>query len=307
MTAAVIIPTYNGAGRITRTLQALSEQSHLDFELIVVNDGSTDETVQVITAMEMFPKPIVISQTNKGRAGARNAGLRSTSAELLIFFDDDMVPEKDAVLKHMVHHEAYPMTALTAIQQANPAEANTDFLQFTAFRNEQWMKRLGKELKLMNASNLFFTSAHCSMPAKLLHAVGGFDESMTDAEDFELATRILESGYHVYFSPEIRAWHEDGLTMEKYILRQRQYLAAWKSLAAKKPHLIRNYNRFSLRSPKGIKKMFFKALAQPQLVSAVDNEQLRFLPKKLRYQLYEYIIASLGRYNSNTELITNAR
>ncbi len=307
MTAAVIIPTYNGAQRISRTLSALSEQSYADFELIIVNDGSTDDTVNVVAEIEMLPKPVVITQANKGRAGARNAALQATSAELLIFFDDDMVPEKDAVSKHIAHHESYPMTALTAIQRANPAEAHTDFLHFTAFRNEQWMKGLGEELKQMNASNLFFTSAHCSMPRKLLEEVGGFDESLTDAEDFELATRVLERGYDVYFSPEILAWHNDGLTMEKYILRQRQYLSAWKTLASKKPHLIHNYSRFSLRKPSGLKKWFFRILARPQIVKAVDNERLNYLPKNFRYQLYEYIIASLGRYNPDIELNTNAR
>ena len=101
-TVAVIIPTYNRAAMLHDTLTALAQQTYPfeRLEIIVVDDGSVDETEQVVH--EHFPFHLhYLRQQNRGDAAARNIGVRHTEAEMLIFLDDDIVVARE-FLRHIV-------------------------------------------------------------------------------------------------------------------------------------------------------------------------------------------------------------
>ena len=83
--ASVIVPTYNRADTIRRAIESVQTQTFADWELIVVDDGSTDDTVSIIAGME--PRMTVISQQNRGFAAARNAGIRASTGHFLAFLD----------------------------------------------------------------------------------------------------------------------------------------------------------------------------------------------------------------------------
>ena len=88
--ASVVVPTYNRAARIGYCLDALrSQDSSVAFEVIVVNDGSTDDTLQIIKKYQGIR---VISQANAGPAAARNRGVQEASGEIVLFTDDDCEP-----------------------------------------------------------------------------------------------------------------------------------------------------------------------------------------------------------------------
>jgi len=87
---SVIIPTYNGADKIGRCLASLRGQDYpASFEVIVVNDGSTDRTLEVL---KQFPEVRVLTQANAGPAAARNRGAKEASGDLIVFTDDDCEP-----------------------------------------------------------------------------------------------------------------------------------------------------------------------------------------------------------------------
>ena len=84
---SVIIPTYNCAGLIRETLDSVLTQTYKDFEIVIVNDGSTDNTLD---ALSLYGDRIrVISQTNQGRSAARNTGIREAKGDYLAFLDSD--------------------------------------------------------------------------------------------------------------------------------------------------------------------------------------------------------------------------
>ncbi len=85
--ASVIVPTYNRADTIRRAIKSVQAQSFGDWELIIVDDGSTDETVSLVDGLE--PRMILIRQENRGFAEARNAGIRASSGKYLGFLDSD--------------------------------------------------------------------------------------------------------------------------------------------------------------------------------------------------------------------------
>ncbi len=91
---SVIVPVYNGEKYIKRCLNSILEQSYKNIELIVVNDGSTDKTLEIISSIE-DERMQVISQENKGVSSARNIGLKVSKGDYILLFDADDFMEKD--------------------------------------------------------------------------------------------------------------------------------------------------------------------------------------------------------------------
>src|SRR5579862_1320744 len=84
---SVIIPVYNGAATIGRALASVFAQTFTDYEIVVVNDGSTDDTASVLAGYGDRIRTILLS--NSGPSAARNAGVSASSGEYLAFLDDD--------------------------------------------------------------------------------------------------------------------------------------------------------------------------------------------------------------------------
>ncbi|WP_150118011.1 glycosyltransferase family 2 protein, partial [Meiothermus taiwanensis] len=91
-TFSVVIPTYNRAQLLARTVRAFLAQDGVPFEVIVVDDGSTDATPEVLAGFR-DPRLRVLRQPNAGLASARNAGLLQARGQYVLFNDDDIVPE----------------------------------------------------------------------------------------------------------------------------------------------------------------------------------------------------------------------
>ncbi len=85
---SIIIPTYNGASSIEQTLSSCFEQSIQDFEIVTVDDGSTDNTLEVLSQLT-DPRLVIVEQKNAGPAAARNHGMRVARGEYIAFLDSD--------------------------------------------------------------------------------------------------------------------------------------------------------------------------------------------------------------------------
>lgn len=107
MKASLIIPSYNACERLYYNLVSLNMQScdrHL-FEVIVVDDGSKDNTKQMLANLNAnYKLKKIVLKENKGRANARNTAINEAKGDILIFHDSDMIAEKDYVTKHIKAH-----------------------------------------------------------------------------------------------------------------------------------------------------------------------------------------------------------
>lgn len=101
---SIIIPVFNNAHTIEKTLRSIRAQSYNDFEVIVINDGSKDESEEVIrNFIEGDSRFTLISQTNKGVSAARNEGLEAATGEYVLFVDgDDLLPENALQVMHQI-------------------------------------------------------------------------------------------------------------------------------------------------------------------------------------------------------------
>ena len=100
MRASIIIPVFNEEKHISNCLKSLLEQSYKDYEIIIVDDGSTDNTPQIIKKIKKKKIKIIFSPKHQGPALARNRGAEDSHGEILIFVDADMEFDKD-FLKHL--------------------------------------------------------------------------------------------------------------------------------------------------------------------------------------------------------------
>ena|SRR5687768_18307649 len=102
MKISVIIPSYNGAHKIMEVLRALEKQTVMPDEVVVVLDGSTDNTGEMLKSQLFnFKNFKVVWQKNGGRAKVRNFGVKQVNGDLLIFLDDDMRPEPEIGRAHV--------------------------------------------------------------------------------------------------------------------------------------------------------------------------------------------------------------
>lgn len=104
-TVSVIVPVYNVERYVAATIASVLAQTYEDFELLLVDDGSTDRSVEIIGGFD-DPRMRLIRQRNRGLAGARNTGIRNAQGRYLAFLDSDDLWEPEKLMTHVRHLQA---------------------------------------------------------------------------------------------------------------------------------------------------------------------------------------------------------
>ena len=294
-TISIIIPTYNGAHKLPALINSLTAQTILPDEIIVVVDGSTDNTLEVLSAFQhISPNLRIIVQGNAGRSAVRNRGASEAKGDLLVFLDDDMLPQPECLATHVTHHQAIQSSILTGSQI--DSHNDTDFQRFKVILSQRWSSQLNKiKGRPLQNKSIFLSAANFSIPSSLFRELGGFDPRLTDAEDFDLAVRASEAGVPLYYNHDALAYHEDKITGTSYIKRLRQYRKAHELLRKIEADRYASISLHRPVEPSGMKALFFRFFAQRFWVKWLDQEGLKvIIPKLIRYKLYDYIITANG-------------
>jgi glycosyltransferase involved in cell wall biosynthesis len=297
--ASVIVPTYNGAHKIGGLLESLKNQSIKNFEIIVVIDGSTDGTETVVQRYaDTFTSFRVIRQPNKGRSAVRNRGAGEAAAPILIFFDDDMLPDGECVQMHCSFQEQCP-SVLCGEQFENTVSYPTDFQRYKAFLTHRWTSAYKSATTRMELGNLFFSAANSSVHKSHFDVLNGFDPRLNDAEDYDFAYRAIEHEIPVFYDKNIKAVHNDPVTCVKFIMRQRAYAKGHAHLNSvhpeRQPHRV-------LMDKSVFARLVYKLASLPFLPRAIDKGVLKFFPKKIRYKLFDVVVHSLSRYYPDVKI-----
>ncbi|MEQ9240486.1 glycosyltransferase family 2 protein [Roseovarius indicus] len=112
-TASIIVPAYNAAATLPDTLDSLLAQSFRDFEIIIVDDGSTDATADVAYGYTRDPRVSIVSQANRGLAGARNSGIAAARGLYVGFCDADDLWAPGKLAAHVMHLDMNPDVGLS--------------------------------------------------------------------------------------------------------------------------------------------------------------------------------------------------
>ena len=293
---SLVIPTYNGASKLPRLFRSIRKQELFPDEIIVVIDGSTDDSLNWLSNQSILDVKIIV-QKNHGRSIVRNNGALCAKNEILLFVDDDMELTPSCVLEHVRHHKLYPNSILGGAQIDPNFGNRTDFQLFKHFLSNRWSKKLLEHYpKPLSDDLIHLTAANMSLPRDLFWSLGGFNTNLSDAEDLDFAMKAKSNGINVYYSHQAFAFHIDDVTCESYIRRMRQYRLAQIRLIELNPYYLSKTARYNLTQPKGLKYVFFKIFSFSFWIKIIDRENINLLPRCMRYRLYDYVLTSNGNY-----------
>jgi glycosyltransferase involved in cell wall biosynthesis len=198
---SIVIPTHNRRDRLQACLDALAGQTQptSDFEVIVVVDGSTDGTEEMLEALSPpFSLRVVRQKSNTGYGAARNAGVEIASGAYLLFLDDDVVAFPGLVAEHLrVQHKEGGATVIGPYPQMLEPRAGRFARSWADLRLEYY-----ESLERRAATYSDCYSANLSMPRKTFLQAGGFAVDLKRAVDFELGFRLHEQGATFVFAPQ---------------------------------------------------------------------------------------------------------
>lgn len=235
----VIIPTYNREKVLAKALEGYMAQSSPQFihELLVIDDGSTDDTESVVKDFSRrSPFPVrYLQQSNKGPAAARNWGIREAGAGLLLFTDSDVIPEHDLVKQHMVWHQRNSQitTAVLGYVTWAPAVNATPFMRWYG---EYKLFSFGRLRNKTEVDFHSFFTCNLSLKTEFLRTCGQFDEEFKSAayEDTELGYRLSEQGMRILYNPAAIGYHYQFFSFEDACRKMRSNGAATEVFFRKK-------------------------------------------------------------------------
>lgn len=189
---SIIVPAHNEAERIGSVIANLKRLKYPKrMEIIVVDDGSTDGTAAMAKSMGVR----VISQPNRGKAAALNAGIMAAKGGIVACVDADSYPEKDAMVKSVPFFAEGAAAVTTKILVRRGRGIMTEF-QEIEFALIAWSRKLFEYIESIYAT----PGPLCLYKKDVLKKLGGFD-GKNATEDIEIAWRLLKNGYKIRMSP----------------------------------------------------------------------------------------------------------
>lgn len=181
----VVIPAFQAEARIGRTLARLQLQTYRNFEVVVVNDGSTDRTSDVVRqAMRADARIRLVEQSNGGIAAARNRGIEAAHGSALAFLDDDDLWHPDKLALQLARLESVPRSAVVSCLSAL-VDADGRLLGWRLGGTPE-----GNVYREMLEWDMISGGSVALVAREPLEEAGGFDASLPDRADWDLWIRI---------------------------------------------------------------------------------------------------------------------
>ena len=200
---SVIIPTYNAAKYIEETLQSVINQTYNNIEIIVVDDGSTDQTEAILQSYK-DPRLVYIKQANSGGpAKPRNTGIAASKGEYIAIFDSDdlMTPNKLSIELEALKrtpNSAFCCSNYSMIDDkgclitADLWETNKAYQKLNKTRKDSFGNILFRPGEIVNSILLhnFIASSSMLIRKNVFQSLGGFDETLQNTDDYDMWLRM---------------------------------------------------------------------------------------------------------------------
>ena len=221
----MIVPTYNYGRFIEETLECLLAQSYGNWECIVVDDGSTDDTAERVSRfIERDTRFKFLRQENARQAAAKNNGLRNCAGQYIQFLDADDLIEPQKIEKQVEYLEAHPEVdivygSMRYFKTETPAER----LYWVWGENKPWMPETsgsGKEvLTALVRQNIMVINSPL-MRKRVVDVVGLFDDRLPPAEDWDYWLRCAAAGMRFQFADlpgtlALVRWHSSSSSYDR--------------------------------------------------------------------------------------------
>ena len=200
---AVIVPCYNEATTVARTCESLLalEYPKDKLEIILVDDGSTDSTPEVMSQFVENPHIKIIRKENGGKHTALNAGIATTQAEIVGCLDADSFVEPDALREIVPCFTDDTVAAVTAAMSVHRPKSLIQHMQ-----NAEYIFGITMRHTLASVNGLYVTPGPFSFYRRnIVEKLGGFRHGH-QTEDMEMALRIQQAGYRIENAPRARVY-----------------------------------------------------------------------------------------------------
>jgi peptidoglycan/xylan/chitin deacetylase (PgdA/CDA1 family)/GT2 family glycosyltransferase len=290
---SVIIPTFNRRRVLQRTLPALAAQDlpPEDYEVIIVMDGSTDGTAELLRGWKPRCAFRALEAPHRGPGAARNLGIRNAVGELVLFLDDDLIAGPDLLRRHCASHSGSEFQVVHGPIYVAADSSRTIVRHVVELRYERYYRNLNPSMKLrfpdgMPASLAVLSSlVNSSMPRDVLLRCKGFDEEIWAAEDLELGLQLWKMGTLFSYCPAAAAFEYYVKSSLEYLKNQAQALGSGDLLASRAHSEYRPYSSMAGLAVAGSGKKWLRAASVRVPISPVP---LLALPLRLEKLFYKF-------------------
>jgi glycosyltransferase involved in cell wall biosynthesis len=205
---SVVIPTYRHRDYILETLTSVFRQTFQDYEVIVVNDGSPDDTAQVLAPLVCQGRIRYLEQPNAGQGAARNRGIREAQGQYVALLDDDDLWPPDKLAWQVQALEAAPEVVLVFGPEVHfrDGDVRGEAVPRVPAPVQQRQAPAGDCLADFLRRNRIMSVGQTLIRGAALRALGGFDEAIWGADDYELFLRLARRGRFV-FEPHVALFY----------------------------------------------------------------------------------------------------
>lgn len=250
---SVILPTYNRGYVLKRAVDSVLAQTYSNLELIVIDDGSTDNTQELLASYSDPRLKVVVPGKNGGPAAARNRGLEVARGDFIAFQDSDDEWLLEKLERQLAHLEAHPDASVSV---AGFLCVPFD-MEVLGYRGASELRRDTFFLKLICYGNQFSTPAWVIRRSKL-DQVGHFDEAMVCWEDWELSMRLdyvggfiaLDEPLHIAFDTRgsVKLNTAAFIPMLEFVMRKHpQWVTPSRRIHAQRYWMMGNWERLGGR------------------------------------------------------------
>ena len=183
MKISVVIPAYQAAATINNAIASVLAQTYTDFEVLVVNDGSVDETKRMVEAIPDERVCLLTHPSNKGAAAARNTGIRASHGELVAFLDADDIWLPEKLSNQVALLENHPEYGGCVTGFRYETEEGTS-IEITR-KPDSWLREFSKGCAIAPGTTLIIRRV-------CYDSVGYYDEAMPRHEDFDWLLRFVQ-------------------------------------------------------------------------------------------------------------------
>jgi len=222
---SVVVCTFNGAETLEQCLRSLLFLNYPNYEIIVVDDGSTDGTAAIL---ERFESIRAVYQSNQGLSKARNVGLSVATGEIIAYTDSDCFADPDW-LTYLVYQ--FLCSDASAVGGPNLAPEDGWLAACVAAAP-------GQPMHVLESNQVAEHIPGCNMAIRrhALAAINGFDTQYRKAgDDVDVCWRLQQAGYWITFAPGAFVWHHRRQTVRAYLRQQAGYGEAEALLRFKHP------------------------------------------------------------------------
>ena len=224
---SVIICAYNAERTMDRCLASVERLNYPNYEVIVVNDGSTDATREIC---ERYDRVRLINQENKGLSAARNVGLSASTGDIIAYTDSDCMADPDWLTYLVARFQSSTFAAVGGPNLSPPDDSLVPSCVAVS---------PGAPTHVLLDDEVAEHIPGCNMAFRreALEATAGFDPVFRAAgDDVDLCWRLQNKGYKIGFSPAAVVWHFRRNTVRDYLKQQRGYGKAEALLYFKHPY-----------------------------------------------------------------------